>query len=323
MAYPLLTIVTVFMIVGAKLSFGPMKKEEIKNNIQEVFEHQPTADTVGKVANLFGPMLLLFTLILGTILYTGNCFLFGGPHSILDAFKQNSSIFFILFFASINTFCFTAVYFWQQNLVSCMDIYYAIKNSFTLMHSVLVMIFLVAIFSSLLRNELGTGIYLAQITTGHLSLVYIPLIFFITATIIAFSTGTSWGTFGLLLPIGIPMVVKMANITTPTDALAIPLLYQTIGAIFSGALCGDHLSLFSETTAMSAASAQVSPLLHFKTQLPYGIPVMCGSALFFGLSGYLYVLPLWQNYLCSIIAGLLLTIGMVVMANRYTKKLFF
>jgi Na+/H+ antiporter NhaC len=299
MAYPLLTIVTVLTIVTFKISFGPMKKEEDKHAIIHVFNENTQNEPVGSVANLFGPMLLLFTLIIGSILYYGDCFIFGGQRTILEAFQANTSIFFVLFFASITTFVFTAMYFMYQRLVTFNIVCHAIMHSFDLMKSVLLMIFLVAIFSSLLRNELGTGNYLANIATDYIALAYMPLIFFITATLIAFSTGTSWGTFGLLLPIGIPMIVQLNNISTPTDALSIPLLCQTIGAIFSGALCGDHLSLFSETTAMSAASAQVTPMLHFKTQLPYGIPVIIGSAVFFAFSGYFYYLPLQYNFALS------------------------
>ncbi|HTM05960.1 MAG TPA: Na+/H+ antiporter NhaC family protein [Patescibacteria group bacterium] len=304
MAYPLLTIVTVLTIVTFKISFGPMKKEEDKHAIIHVFNDDTPNQPTGKVLNLFGPMLLLFVLIIGSILYQGDCFLFNGQRSILEAFQANTNIFFVLFFSSAMTFLLTSAYFIYQRLIKITIVYYAIIHSFELMKSVLLMIFLVAIFSSLLRNELGTGNYLASIATGYISLAYMPLIFFITATLIAFSTGTSWGTFGLLLPIGIPMIVQLNSIAIPTDALSIPLLCQTIGAIFSGALCGDHLSLFSETTAMSAASAQVPPMLHFKTQLPYGIPVIIGSIVFFGCSGYFYYLSLQYNFLLSAIVGL-------------------
>jgi tetracycline resistance efflux pump len=320
MAYPLLTIITVLTIVTFKISFGAMKKEEDKHTIVHVFNDTIQNEPVGKVANLFGPMLLLFVLIIGSILYQGNCFLFGGTQSIFKAFQANTSIFFVLFFASATTFILTLAYFMYQRLVTFNIVCHAIIHSFNLMKSVLLMIFLVAIFSSLLRNELGTGNYLASIATDYIALAYMPLLFFIMSTIIAFSTGTSWGTFGLLLPIGIPMIVQLNKVIIPTDALSIPLLCQTIGAIFSGALCGDHLSLFSETTAMSAASAQISPLLHFKTQFPYGIPAIISCIVFFICSSYFSTLSFWNNYILSGIISIITCLACIFMCKIYTHK---
>ncbi|RTL05939.1 hypothetical protein EKK58_06935 [Candidatus Dependentiae bacterium] len=298
MAYPILTIIAVFTIVYYKISFGTMKKEEDKNIQFTAFTNEPT-ESQGKARYLFAPLLLLLSLIVGSILYYGDCFIFGGEKSIFEAFTSNTNIFFILFFASKITFLLTISYYLHAKISSCKSIIKAITHSFQLMKSVLLMIFLVAVFSSLLRSELGTGIYFANIAVNHITLPWMPAIFFILATVIAFSTGTSWGTFGLLLPIGIPMIVQMNNLTTGTEALAIPLLCPTIGAIFSGALCGDHLSLFSETTAMSAAAVQVKPIDHFWTQLPYGIPVIIGSLLFFILSGVFYDISLWKSFIIN------------------------
>lgn len=287
MAYPILTIISVLTIIYYKISFGPMKKEEDKNIQFTAFTNDSTVP-LAKASYLFSPLLLLFSLIIGSILYYGDCFIFGGQKSIFEAFTSNTNIFFILFFTSAITFLVTTFYYLYTKISSLTSIIKAVTHSFYLMRSVLLMIFLVAVFSSLLRTELETGIYFAHIAVNHITLPLMPAIFFILATTIAFSTGTSWGTFGLLLPIGIPMIAQMNHITTGTEALSIPLLCPTIGAIFSGALCGDHLSLFSETTAMSAAAVQVKPIDHFWTQLPYGIPVIIGSLVFFVLSGVLH-----------------------------------
>lgn len=282
-----------------------MKKEEEKNIQFTVYSNEKTVSSSGHAKHLFGPLFLLFSLIIVSILYYGECFIFGGSNSIFEAFTSNTKIFFILFISSLATFLLTTVYFLYIRITSLNVIKKAFVNSVHLMQPVLIMIFLVAIFSSLLRTELETGIYFANLAIKHITLEYMPTLFFILATTIAFSTGTSWGTFGLLLPIGIPMIVQMNNIITSTEAASIPLLCSTIGAIFSGALCGDHLSLFSETTAMSAAAVQVKPIDHFLTQLPYGIPVIIGSLLFFLLSGVLCHLPAWKSFLIAeTVAGL-------------------
>lgn len=316
MAYPILTIISVLTIIYYKISFGPMKKEEDKN-LQFIAFTTDLTTTPAKASYLFSPLLLLFSLIIGSILYYGDCFIFGGGKSIFEAFTSNTNIFFILFFTSAITFLVTTSYYLYVKITSVHSIIKAIMHSVYLMHSVLLMIFLVAIFSSLLRTELETGIYFAQIAVHHITLPLMPAIFFILAAVIAFSTGTSWGTFGLLLPIGIPMIVQMNSITTGTEAFAIPLLCPMIGAIFSGALCGDHLSLFSETTAMSAAAVQVKPIDHFWTQLPYGIPVIIGSLLFFIVSGFLYETGPWQSYIISQTIATIMVIGLLHGLNYY------
>lgn len=284
--YSILTIMTVLFIVLKRISFGPIKQAEKAETPQQIFHKNKPVSHAAKTVHLFGPLLLLIGLIVCLILFQNDAAVFGGSRSIFQAFKHNTDIFFILAIASSTTFVLTSLYFWQTGMLSAFDCLHAIKNSVGLMYNVLFMIFLLSIFSHLARNDLKTGAFLATIAQTYVSTGLMPLIFFLTSLAIAFSTGTSWGTFGLLLPIGIPMLLKLHNIETEVESSQIPLLYQTIGAIFSGALCGDHLSLFSETTAMSAAAAQVTPEQHFKTQLAYAVPTVFGCVIYFASVGF-------------------------------------
>ena len=317
--YSLITMIMVGYVIVSKTSYGPMKQAETSSMPQEIFKDTPDEITKSSSIYLFGPLLLLLVTIIGLILYTSDAAFFGGTKSLIEAFKQNSNIFFILASASCITFVCTSLYFWYKKLVTVYDCFAAVKTSFNLMHTVLLMIFLLSIFSHIARNELKTGEFLAAIAQKYISVNFMPLVFFITAIAIAFSTGTSWGTFGLLLPIGIPMLLKLHNIVSPVDAHDVPLLYQTIGAIFSGAICGDHLSLFSETTIMSAAATQVTPEHHFKTQLPYGIPVIISCIFYFMLIGLIKQTTTIQ-YILFLTATALLCISVTWLFNRYWKN---
>jgi Na+/H+ antiporter NhaC len=109
-------------------------------------------------------------------------------------------------------------------------------------------------------KELGTGIYIAEITKGWLSPSFVPFTIFIVACVIAFSTGTSWGTFAIMIAIGVPMAQTLdAN------------LYLTIAAALGGGVFGDHCSPISDTTIISSMASACDHIDHVKTQLPYAM----------------------------------------------------
>ena len=127
---------------------------------------------------------------------------------------------------------------------------------------------------------------MASLVEGRVSGGFGPAIVFIMASLMAFATGTSWGTFGTMMPIGIQMAVAMG---AP--------LYPTIGAVVSGGIMGDHCSPISDTTIMSSTASAVDHMDHVNTQMPYALTVGLVAALFgflpagFGLSA-VYLLPL-------------------------------
>src|SRR5207245_1498237 len=126
------------------------------------------------------------------------------------------------------------------------------------------------------------------------------------------ATGTSWGTFGLMLPIAIPMVATLLDLSPGTSAYNIPLLYPVIGAVLSGGLCGDHISLFSETTLMTASCTQIKPTEHVITQLPYAMPVIAACLLVYLLTGFLYAYGWYWLYLVPLITGLVICAAILI-----------
>jgi len=156
-----------------------------------------------------------------------------------------------------------------------------------LMGDPIIMLFLASILGAIVQDQLLTGDYLAKIMVGNVGLSLIPLMMFIVSAIMAVATGTSWGTIAIMVPIAIPMIIKLSQVALPADVASITLLLPVIGAVLSGAVCGDHISPVSETTIMASSSAGSTPVDHATTQFFYAVPAIIGTCLAFLLSGIL------------------------------------
>ncbi|WP_427339637.1 Na+/H+ antiporter NhaC family protein [Caloranaerobacter sp. DY30410] len=150
-------------------------------------------------------------------------------------------------------------------------------------------------------KDLGTAKYLVSVLEGKISAGIIPAAVFILGCIIAFSTGTSWGTTAILMPIAVPLVYQLSGGDTGT------ILFATIGAVFTGAVFGDHCSPISDTTIMSSMASASDHIDHVKTQIPYSITV----AIIALIAGYLPTAIININPLISLIVGLALAYGVI------------
>jgi Na+/H+ antiporter NhaC len=313
MVYSLLTVFTVLIIVTKRLSFGPMAAYE-KNN--QIIQTSAQSEDSGSPWGLVIPLIILLGSTVVGILYCGGFYLFGGTHTLLEAFKSNTQIFLVLAVASIITLLFSLLQALYQRYITMRDVGPIIYSGFHLMRSILIMLFLISILSSFLKNDLATGQYLAAMIKNTATIEYVPAIMFLLSLTMALATGSSWGTFGLLLPIAVPMISSLCNLPALTNPTDIPLLYPVLGAIFSGAVCGDHISLFSETTIMAASCAHISPLVHFKTQLVYALPAIIGSFIAFCLMGVLYVYYIQALYWLSILSAFIVCITILIWLNK-------
>ncbi len=139
-------------------------------------------------------------------------------------------------------------------------------------------------------SNLGAAQVISLALTGTLPLGCLPLVVFIAGAAISFSTGTSWGTMGVLMPLAIPVVFSMAG--EGMDIERDRLIVASIGAVFSGAVFGDHCSPFSDTTIVASIAAGVEPFDHVRTQLPFAL-MTAGAAIVFGFLPLGYGLPTW------------------------------
>jgi Na+/H+ antiporter NhaC len=139
----------------------------------------------------------------------------------------------------------------------------------------IVIILLLAIFIGNVIKELGTANYLVELMNGNISPIFLPVLVFIVSALTSFSTGTSWGTFSIMMPIGLALGA--------TFDIYIPLM---IGAVISGGVFGDHVSPISDTTIISSMASGCDHIAHVRTQMPYALI----SA---GLSSVLYLIMGW------------------------------
>ena len=142
-------------------------------------------------------------------------------------------------------------------------------------------------------NSLGTADLLAQMLGDEISPLSVPLVIFLIGAVMSFMTGTSWGTFGLLMPMALPLVLRLG--ADLPEAELMNLISMTIGAVFGGAVFGDHCSPFSDTTIVSALASGCSPTSHVATQLPYALITATGATaaytlMWVGISSWLSTL---------------------------------
>lgn len=307
----------VFIIAIRQSDFGPMKKHELRaietgkveSNDKERSEKKevdlPTS-SIGKTSDLFIPIALLFIATIGMIYWDGLQEVKANPElstSLIDIFGE-ADVSLALLVGGIVGIIATWILFFRHMKAKQMtwgDFGKGIiVGSKSMLGAFLILIFAWAI--STLIDDLGTGAYLAGLVQdSNVSLTLLPLIVFLMAGFIAFATGTSWGSFAILIPIA-------GQIAGATD---IDLLLPVLAAVLAGAVFGDHCSPISDTTILSATGADCSLYDHFSTQLPYAL-VAAGIA---GV-GYL-VLGLTGNVWIGLGA---VVIGLVVLAFMLNNK---
>ncbi len=288
--YALLTIVMVVMISALNIDFGPMKKHELNalNGDLYTTDSRPYANvdetpvtSKGKVIDLILPVIILIALCIVGMVYTGGFF---SGESFINAFA-NCDAAYGLALGSIIALIVNIVYFMVRRVLSFKDCMSAIPDGFKAMvPAILILTF--AWTLSAMTNNLGADVFvegLVDATAGKLT-YFLPAILFIVAVGLAFATGTSWGTFGILIPIIVPLFAA-------TDTM----LVVCIAACLAGAVCGDHCSPISDTTIMASTGGQCDHVNHVSTQLPYAMTVAAVSFVGYLLAGFvpnaLIVLP--------------------------------
>ena len=278
--YSLLTLVFIVAISLMKFDYGPMKLHEYnaqKNgDLYTCGEKAEVAEEgfnpKGKVIDLLLPILVLIGCCVFALLYVGGIFDGAG---FVDAFA-NTDATVGLPWGSIIALVFAIAYFVLRKIVTVKEAMECIPKGFIAM----VPAILILTFATALKNMtavLGAQPFVNDVMTNAGSLAnFLPAIIFFVACFISFSTGTSWGTFGILIPI----VVVIFDAGDPLQIVA-------MSACLAGAVCGDHCSPISDTTIMSSAGGQCNHLNHVSTQLPYAITVAAVSFVGYILAGFI------------------------------------
>ena len=307
--YAILTIIMMVTLVLAKEDYGPMKAHE-KNAIEgDLFTtgDRPFENTSenaiynkGKVIDLVFPILSLIVCCVIGMIYSGGFFSGTG---FVEAFSgSDASVGLMLgsFFAMVITIVFYAV----RKVLRFSDSMACIPEGFKAMvPAILILTF--AWTLKAMTDSLGAAPFVASVMNsaagGLMNLL--PAIIFLVGCFLAFATGTSWGTFGILIPI----VVAVFQGTNET------MMIISISACMAGAVCGDHCSPISDTTIMASAGAQCNHVNHVSTQLPYAMTVAAVSCVTYMIAGIV------QNAIICLVIGIALQIGVLLAIKAITK----
>ena len=155
------------------------------------------------------------------------------------------------------------------------------------------------------NGKLDAAVFVRDVMSGAAEglFSFLPAVIFLVACVLAFATGTSWGTFGILIPI--------VAAVFPTGS---PLLFVGVSACLAGAVCGDHISPISDTTIMASAGAQCNHVDHVSTQIPYAVTVAGISFVMFIIAGFI------PNAIVCLILGTALTIGTLFVIRTMESK---
>jgi Na+/H+ antiporter NhaC len=203
---------------------------------------------------------------------------------------------------------------------SFFDIPSILFGGWKLMKEAIFMVFLSSTLALMLKGDICTGQYLASLFIDSVSLWLIPALFFMVSLVCALATGSAWGTFSLMLSIAVPMIIGVLNASIPAEPDMLGLLFPVLGAIFSGAVCGDHISPMSETTIMASTSCGTPPIIHAYTQFPYALPAIISAILAFLIAGYCVTMNYSMILFPSMAAATLCCVTLITLFNYLGKK---
>ena len=279
--YAILTMVMSLFLIFSGLDYGPRKKHEDNALLGDLFttEDRPygddvddSSDTRGHVVDLIAPVLVLIAACIFGMVYTGG--FFEGVDFITAFADCSASVGLVM--GSAIALMFTFVFYRVRGVMTFQDFAACIPEGFKAMVSPMLILTLAWTLSGM-TGLLGAKYYVASLLSGSAAALQylLPIIIFVVAVFLAFATGTSWGTFSILVPI-------VCHAFPEGEMLVV-----SIAACLSGAVCGDHCSPISDTTIMASAGAHCSHVNHVSTQLPYamtaaaisaGCYLLCGAA---------------------------------------------
>ena len=312
--YSLLTFVFIIAIAVMKFDYGPMKLHEMNAQLKGqlgALENSETDEgsSKGKVIDLIIPVIILFVLCTVGMIYVGGFFgvdAWGGTDcagDFIGAFG-NTDAFIGLPWGGLLSLILIVVYLVARRVLSFKEAMACVPKGFIAMVPPITILTLAVSLKSM-TSALGADVFVRDVMYGASSFLYalLPAVIFIVACLLAFASGTSWGTFGILIPI-------VTAVFEPGSAL----LTVGISACLAGAVCGDHCSPISDTTIMASAGAQCDHVTHVSTQLPYAITVAGVSFVCFILAGFV------QNAIICLAVGAVLTVGVLLALRSMTGK---
>jgi Na+/H+ antiporter NhaC len=306
--YALLTIAMIIMITAMGFDYGPMKRyEQIAELDGDLFggtgnEYAKETEAInpkGMVIDLVLPVIVLIVSCITGMVYTGGVF---DGVGFIEAFA-NSDASVGLALGSIIAVLFTFLLYIPRKVITFHEFAECLPDGFRQMVPALMILSLAWTIGGFCSDRLGAGEFVGTMVTGTAASSFLPAILFLIALGLAFATGTSWGTFAILIPICTEIFPGMSEI-----------LIITISAVLAGAVCGDHVSPISDTTIMASTGAQVNHITHVATQMPYAFLVAGISFVGFLVSGFV------RNWFVPLLVGLVLLAAALFVMRNITKN---
>ena len=310
--YALLTLALMVIIIFLGIDYGPMKVHEenaLKGDLfttgitEEAAETMRKGEKIGSVIDLVLPIVMLIICCVIGMIYTGGFF---EDKGFVDAFANSDASVGLVLGSAVALIITVAFYLIRQSLpfADCMD---CLPEGFKQMvPAMLILSFAWALKA--MTDSLGAAKYVASVvesSAGNL-MNFLPAVIFLIAVFLAFASGTSWGTFGILIPIVVSCFQGVDH----------QLMIISISACMAGAVCGDHCSPISDTTIMSSAGAQCIHLNHVTTQIPYAMTVAVVSFFTYLVAGFTKSAP------ASLCFGVvILCMGLMAMRRRDLGKI--
>ena len=309
--YALFTIVMMVALTLMKFDYGPMRLHE-KNAVEkgDLFTSDAEsfsgsvdgekANPKGKVIDLVLPVIVLIIACVIGMIYSGGFF---DGEGFISAFS-NSDASVGLVIGSAVAIVFAVVYLLIRRVISFKDAMASLPEGFKAMVPA-ILILTCAWTLKAMTDSLGARIYISQLVEGSAGAfqALLPAIIFVIAVGLSFATGTSWGTFGILIPI-VLSVFEASN----------PLTIVAISACMAGAVCGDHCSPISDTTIMASAGSQSNHINHVSTQLPYALTVAAVSFVTYIIAGFV------KNVFIVLSIGIVMMVLTLLVIKAVMKK---
>ena len=293
--YAVFALIMVFVVAWFSFDIGSMARLERAALNETHDETVETAHPNGRVFALIVPVLVLIVATVSAMIYTGAQA--SETFSLLSAF-ENTDVNTSLVFGG--TCGVLAVILCTIGTIKTSDYPKAIWQGIISMRGAITILILAWIISTVV-SEMHTGEYLSTLVAGNIHAGFLPVILFMLAGVMAFATGTSWGTFGIMLPIAAAMAVKVE------PSLIIPCM----SAVMAGAVFGDHCSPISDTTILSSTGAHCNHIDHVTSQFPYALTVAASAA-----SGYLALGMTGSAPLGFVVTGIVMVILIFILKDK-------
>ena len=307
--YALLTLLMLVFLSLANLDFGPMKVHEDNAAHGDLFTSgmRPYSDAdskdvsdKGRVIDLILPVLLLIVCCVIGMVYTGG--FFDGTSFIAAFAGCDASVGLVLgsFLALVLTF----LLYIPRKVITFKQFAACIPEGFHQMVPAILILTFAWTLSGFCRDCLGAGEFVGGLVKNNATVgMFLPAVLFLIALGLSFATGTSWGTFGILIPIVLAIMPEMSEI-----------MVITVSACLAGAVCGDHISPISDTTIMASAGAQCDHINHVSTQIPYALVVAAVSFVSFIVAG------VTQNVYVSLAVAVALMLGVLFAIRAAVRR---